>query len=101
MPCCILYPVKPTLQDLLKELYSIASEWENIGVFLGIDSSMLDIIKATENSKSQSCLREMLKVWIKRVNPPCSWSAIAEAVEFLGDEHLADQLRTKYHVLSP
>ena len=88
-------PVKPTLQDLLKELYSTASEWENIGVLLGIDSRTLDAIKATENSKSQSCLREMLKVWIKRVDPPPSWSAIAEAVELLGDEHLANQLRTK------
>ena len=78
--------MKPTLQDLLMELYSTASEWENIGVLLGIDPNKLDTIKETENSKSESCLREMLKVWLKRVDPPPSWSAIAKAVEFLRDE---------------
>ena len=93
--------MKPTLQNLLKELCSTASEWENIGILLGINSSTLDTIKATENSRSQSCLREMLKIWIKRVDPPPSWSAIAEAVEFVGDEDLASQLRTKYHMMSP
>ena len=101
--CCTGHvPVKPTLQDLLKQLYSTASDsWEDIGILLGIDSRALDTIKATENSKSQSCLREMLKVWLKRVNPPPSWSAIADAVEFMGDEYLANRLRTEYHVISP
>lgn len=89
------------LQDLLKELCSTASQWENIGIYLGMDSSNLDIIKATEKSNSLNCLREMLKVWIRRIDPPPSWSAIAEAIELVGDESLANQLRTKYHISSP
>ena len=93
--------MKPKLQDLLKELYRSASGWENIGILLGIDSKTLDSIKATEKSTSENCLREMLKVWIKKVSPPPSWSAIAEALEVVGDEHLASQIRTKYHVMSP
>ena len=63
---------------------------------LGLDPDVLDTIKTSENNMSQNCLREMLTVWTKQVNPPPSWSAIAEAIECLGDEELADHLRTKY-----
>ena len=92
--------MKPELKDLLKELYNKAGDlWEDIGILLGIDTGTLDAIKASQNHRSQSCLREMLKVWLKRAEPPPSWSAITEAVELLGDESLANHLRTKYHVL--
>ena len=91
--------MKPELKDLLKELYTRASDkWEDIGILLGIDPGRLDAIKTAENHTAQSCLREMLKIWLKGVSPPPSWAAIAEAVELLGDQNLADQLRTKYHV---
>ena len=89
--------MKPELKDLLKELYTKASDWINIGVFLDIDPGRLDNIKA-ENHTVQDYLREMLRIWLKGVSPPPSWAAIAEAIELLGDQTLADQLRTKYHV---
>ena len=95
----LTFAVKPELKDLIKELYTRASDkWEDIGILLGIDPGRLDAIKTAENNKPQSCLREMLKIWLTRVSPPPSWAAIAEAVELLGDQKLADQLRTKYHV---
>ena len=91
--------MKPELKDLLKELYTKAADkWEDIGILLGIKPGRLDAIKTAENHTAQSCLREMLKIWLKRISPPPSWSAIAEAIELLGDQNLADQLRTKYHV---
>ena len=93
----IIVPVKPELKDLLKELYTkAAGKWEDIGILLGIEPGRLDAIKTAENHTAQSCLREMLKIWLKRISPPPSWSAIAEAVELLGDQNLADYLRTKY-----
>ena len=92
------FAVKPELKDLLKELYTKASEWINIGVLLDIDPGRLDNIKA-DNHTVQNCLREMLRIWLTRLSPPPSWAAIAEAIEVLGDQKLADQLRTKYHVL--
>ena len=91
--------VKPELKDLLKELYATASDkWENIGILLGIKTGQLDAIKSAENQVPQNCLREMLKIWLNRVSPPPSWSAIAEAIEFLGDQTLANHLRTSYCV---
>ena len=94
----IFFAVKPKLKDLLRELYSKASKWMNIGVLLDIDTGRLDAIKTAENHAPDDCLREMLMIWLKGVPPPPSWAAIAEAVEVLGDQNLANQLRTKYHV---
>ena len=94
----LTFAVKPELKDLLKELYNKASEWINIGVFLGVDTGRLNAIRIAENHIPQNCLREMLMIWLMRVSPPPSWAAIADAIEVLGDQNLADQLRTKYHV---
>jgi hypothetical protein len=93
-----IFAAKPELKDLLKELYTKASEWFNIGVLLGIDAGKLSIIKTAENHTPQNCLREMLMIWLKGISPPPSWAAIVDAVEVLGDQRLAEQLRTKYHI---
>ena len=93
----VLISVKPELKDLVKELYSkVSHSWKAIGIMLGLDPDVLDAIKTSENNKAQNCLREMLTAWTRRVNPPPSWSAIVEAIECLGDEVLADYLKTKY-----
>ena len=86
----------PSLQDLLKELYPIANKWEDIGILLNIESVVLRRIKSDNSNDSKAaCLREMLRIWLK-VTPHPSWSAIAEAIELLGNENLADRLRTKH-----
>ena len=88
---------KPTLQLLLKELYTkCANMWEDIGILLGIDDGVLLQLKKDNPSDCKACLREMLRVLLKRVNPPPTWSAIAEALDDLGVEDLAHLLRSKY-----
>ena len=89
----------PDLKDLFKELCITADNWENIGVLLGIEPWQLNSVKTAENLP-QNCLREMLKVWLKRISPPPTWSSIAEAIEVLGDQELAARLRRKYIELS-
>ena len=93
--------VKAELKDLIKELLTKASDkWENMGILLGIEPGRLDAIKAAEN-QPQNCLHEILKIWLNRVTPPPSWSSITEAIDLLGDQKLADRLRTKYQVPLP
>ena len=90
-------PAKPELKDLLKELYSKAPNmWEDIGILLGINDGQLKQIRTDNAYDSRSCLREMLRTWLSTVDPPPSWSAIAEAVELLGNGNLATHLRSKY-----
>lgn len=88
---------KPTLKQLQQELYNKATnKWKDIGIQLDIDERQLDEINSDTSSDSRACLREMLIVWLRRVDPPPSWSAIAEAIDFLGDKELASHLRSKY-----
>ena len=53
----------------------------------------LKTIVAEHQHDPHKCLIGMLEVWLKRLKPPPTWSAITEAVEFLGEEQLAQQLR--------
>ena len=38
----------------------------------------------------------MLETWLERVQPPATWTAIIEAVEFLGEEQIGKELKQKY-----
>ena len=88
---------KPKLKDLQKELYSkIANEWEDIGIQLDIEEGRLKQINLDKAGDSKACLREMLRVWLSRVAPPPSWSAMADALDTLGHEDIATHLRTVY-----
>ena len=87
---------KPRLKDLTRELYhTVADRWKPLGILLEIPKGTLAAI-ATQHSDPHSRLLEMLEWWLKRVDPPATWSAIADAVEFLGEEQLARELRLKY-----
>ena len=44
------------------------------------------------------CLVEMLQVWLKRLHPSPTWSAIIDAVVFLREEQLGRKLREKYQL---
>lgn len=86
---------KPDMKDLMDALYNEkAAQWKAIGFLLKITN--LSNIETKHHSDPQSCLLEMLEVWLKRVDPPPTWSAIIEAVEFLKDEKLGRELREKY-----
>ena len=88
----------PTLCNLLKELFSkVASNWENVGVMLDIDEGPLKKIKA-DHKESGDCLREMLRVWLKKVDPPPSWNLLVDALKSLGEEKLAQELNERYCV---
>ena len=54
--------------------------WKMIGVYLEI--SDLDSIETKHHGDSHLCL-VVLDTWLKRVDPPPTWSAVIEAAEFL------------------
>ena len=72
---------------------------ETIGVNLEIPEGTLNTIAADYPHKSEDCLLEMLKEWLKQqVDPPPSWTVIIDAVEYLGDKQLGKELREKYGI---
>ena len=91
------YPESPRLTTLLNELTNrVAAKWEEIGISLQLESGLLEIIKKDNPNDCRACLREMLKEWMKQIDPPPSWSAIIKAVKDCGYRPLARTLRNKY-----
>ena len=87
----------PDMNDLTEALYyTVADKWEHIGIYLHLPMAALKTIAAEHQHDPHKCLIGMLGVWLKRVDPPPIWTAIIEAVEFLGEEQLARRLREKY-----
>ena len=86
-----------TFTVLLRELSrKVSSIWEDIGLFLEIDSDLLDTIKEDHHYQSKDCFKEMIKLWLKQVDPPPTWSAIIEAIRVLGHESLAENLSDRF-----
>ena len=84
------------LKVLLRELRRVANEWEDIGIELDVEEGQLRQINADKGGDSKACLREMLRVWLSRVAPPPSWSAMADALDTLGHQDIATHLRSSY-----
>ena len=74
----------------------MSADWEDIGPFLDISEGVLKIIKANHPGDVRECFREMLKEWLKQMEPQPMWSTIIDAIELLGNEALAENLRVKY-----
>ena len=90
-------PIKPQLKELMGGLYhKVADKWKMIGVQLDIPMGKLAGIAEKFQRDPHICLVEMLETWLERVDPPATWAAIIDAVEFLGEEQLGKELREKY-----
>lgn len=74
---------------LLKKLMPLASEWHNIGTLLGISEGELDAIRK-ENNRERDCLREMVKAWLRIVDPEPTWEGLAEAVRVIDQKKAQD-----------
>lgn len=79
------------LSQAFKLLIRMSDHWRNIGLLLGLDNENLGKIEAEYRGKPDDCLREMLCLWLKQVNPQPSRKALAEAVEAY-DPTLAKQI---------
>ena len=83
--------VIPCIRPALSLLLPLAHQWQNIGTLLDIPDGKLDIIKYNEQGV-ENHLREMVKLWLKQIDPPPTWSGLAEAVEAFNPS-IAEKLR--------
>ena len=91
-------PSKPQLKGLMSALYhKVAEKWKMIGVLLEIPKGKLAGIAEKYRDNPHTCLVEMLETWLERVDPPATWAAIIDAVEFLGEEQLGKKTERKVH----
>ena len=82
---------------LIKELSNnVSDDWEDIGLFLGLQQGALDEIRSKFPSHTKKCFREMIKLWLRKIDPVPTWSAIIDAIEELDYESLAEELKDKF-----
>ena len=83
--------VKLSTKNCLKFLLPEAKHWHNIGIFLEVPEPTLEQIESDYRGDCQQCVREMIKRWLKQVNPPPSWKALADALKII-NPRLAEQI---------
>jgi hypothetical protein len=84
------------MKEAFRATIKIATEWQNIGALISIPEYTLNAIDLSNKGNGPvSCLRVMLTGWLKRTDPPPSWSELADAVEPF-DPSKAEEIRTKY-----
>ena len=74
----------------------VSNKWEDIGIQLEIDDGQLSQIKIDNAGDSRACLREMLRVWLRRAKPPPSWSELADSLDVEDYGDIASQIRAEY-----
>ena len=89
-----------SIDDLVKvneEIYAASLKWYNIGLQLQLSPISLDKIK-DEESDSSNRLLEMLKAWLKKVEPKPTWAALVKALKnhTVDEGLLAAKLEKKY-----
>ena len=79
----------------LKFLLPVAADWQNIGVFLNVSDSDLKQIELDYSGRCRDCVHEMIRKWLKQVNPAPTWKYLAEAVETV-DPSISEMILKKY-----
>ena len=69
---------KPEMSELNKYLVKYYGPWRAIGLKLGLEDNLLEMI-ARDNSKHQECFRVMLQKWLIQDTSP-SWNTLELAI---------------------
>ena len=82
--------------DVREELHECRSKWYDVGLKLRVPVGTLDSIE--KHGNDSTCLREVLKHWLKNVIRPATWEALVNALDSqtVGEHKLASRLRLKY-----
>ena len=68
------------LRSVQRAIWDARSCWYNIGLKLGLDPDTLGAIRMDKRDNIDNCFTEMLTHWLRQVNPPHTWSALADAL---------------------
>ena len=72
------------LREVRALLYPVRSKWYDIGIELELKVEELDNIKAKFSQSEQrlsESLTEMIKLWLRSINPLPTWKALGDALK--------------------
>ena len=98
--CTTMAEKRLDLKTVLNALHKAKARWYDIGIQMEVEEHVLDAIELQFETPA-ACLRELVKTWLKRVNPqPASWEELVQALRSPSlredYEKLAGELETEY-----
>jgi len=70
---------RPEQKDLLKFLTDYCKHWRDIGLLLGLEPSLLDLVASVHPMQDRECFRVTLEKWL-RLNVGVSWGNLELAI---------------------
>ena len=94
---------KRDLKSVRREVVAIASKWYDVGLELDLSADELDAIKKANRDNPQDCLRDLLRLWLSRVDTKPTWRALSNALTSpaVNEQALADTIERKHCKLRP
>ena len=85
----------PSVRDLVNDVRSV-SNWELLGLQLGVEQHELEVIDVSENRIPNKKMK-MFQVWLKS-NPGASWDDLVRALEVMGEKRVAGEVSRAHDV---
>ena len=86
----------PTVDQFAEVLTQAGTNWFDIGVFLGASDAEIEVIRQNYATNGVvTCLIKLHECLVKK-GKPLTWEAIATALRRLGNNTLADSIRSDY-----
>ena len=86
----ILDDQRPELKDLQRFLTDFCKYWKDIGLLLGLKSSVLDLVASAHPMQDRECFRATLEKWLQ-LNVGVTWSNLELAITNANRESLGLQ----------
>ena len=96
------YLTQSDLVTVKRFLYDVKRKWYNIGLELGVEHNKLDEIQDKHGTDYDTCLREMLKIWLKFYPNKPTWRQLADALkeQAIDERELADDGMVAYCIVA-
>ena len=81
-------------KTLAFELKAVTADWYRLGLNLGLETSELNKVQQDYHGSDQQML-QTLDLWLRRT-PDASWLNVVSALETMGENRVATNIRQKY-----
>ena len=83
------------IKNIITALKDVIAEWHDLGIHLGLPESILKLIGSSPDIEGR--LRMMVSKWLD-YDPEASWDKLANALNAMGKNTIAANIRSKYYV---
>ena len=87
---CLLGDQRPESKDLQRFLTDYCKHWRDIGLLLGLKSSVLDLVASAHPMQDRECFRATLEKWLQ-MNVGVTWGNLELAITNANRENLGLQ----------